>query len=179
MVLNRARCDCLSRTNDVMSSANMTNFNSFPPTTIPLSGSFLRTEIASSSSTMLKRDGESGSPLQTPRWRLKKGVEKPLFVTELDTFLKNVLIPAVKDSPKPKDSSDFKKKILVYGIKGFLEVCSSHNTRVASVCRKIHNITYRSNCVKDGSSLDKSILIIMNDMAIAFQFLLRSLLTQF
>jgi len=59
---------------------------------------------------MIKRKGESGSPWRTPLSRLKEGVEKPLFVTELDKLLWNVLIRVLKDTPKPKDSSDFDRK---------------------------------------------------------------------
>ena len=42
---------------------------------------------AINSSAIMKRDGESGSPWRTPRLRLKKGEEKPLLITQLNTFL--------------------------------------------------------------------------------------------
>ena len=77
----------MSQTNDVISSANITNFSSFPSTLIPLICLSFHTEIANSSSTMIKRDGESGSPWRTPLLRLKEGVEQPLFVTELEMLL--------------------------------------------------------------------------------------------
>ena len=53
---------------------------------------------ANNSSTIMKRDSESGLPWRTPCLRLKEGVEKPLLITLLDIFLQNVLIHPKKDS---------------------------------------------------------------------------------
>ena len=47
-------CDCLSRTNDVMSSANVTDFISFPSTLTPFILMSLRIEIDNNSRTMIK-----------------------------------------------------------------------------------------------------------------------------
>ena len=48
---------------------------------------------------------------QSPRLRLKEGVERPLLITRLDIFLeKNVLIHPKKESPKLKNSSDLRRK---------------------------------------------------------------------
>ena len=76
IVPNRARCDCLSQTNDVMSSANTTNFSLFPFTMMPLIWSLLRTEIASNLRIIIKSNGDSGLPCRTPRLRLKKKESK-------------------------------------------------------------------------------------------------------
>jgi len=67
-------------------------------------------DIANNSSSIMKRDGESGSLWRTPRLGLKEGVEKPLLITQLDIFLENVLIHPKKDSPKPENSSDLRRK---------------------------------------------------------------------
>ena len=48
-------CDCLSRTNDVMSSANVTNFISFPSTIIPFIQKLSWIEIDNNSKTMIKK----------------------------------------------------------------------------------------------------------------------------
>ena len=48
-------CDCLSPTNDDMSSANVTNFISFPSTLIPFIRKLLWIEIDNNSRTMMKR----------------------------------------------------------------------------------------------------------------------------
>ena len=92
IVSKRVRCESLSLTNDVISSANITYFISQPSTTIPLFWSLLRMDNANNSSTIMRRDGESGSPWRTPRLRLKEGVEKPLLITQLDIFFSNSLI---------------------------------------------------------------------------------------
>ena len=80
-------CDCISRMNDVMSSTNVTNFISFPSTLIPFIRTLLRIEIGTNSRTMIKRDGESGSPCRTPRLMRKLGVKKTLLATQLVMLL--------------------------------------------------------------------------------------------
>ena len=62
-------------------------------------------EIANNSKTMIKRNGESGLPLQTPRLMLKDGVKKPLLATLLITFLQNVFIHNIEGHP----TTDFRK----------------------------------------------------------------------
>ena len=59
-----------------MSSANVTNLISFPFSLLPLMRRLFRMEIAYNSRTMIKRNGESGSPRRTPRLKLKDGVKK-------------------------------------------------------------------------------------------------------
>ena len=86
-VSNRALWDELSQTKDVMSSAKATNLISFPSTMIPLIWPLFRIDIASNSSTMIKREGDSGSPCRTPRLSLNEGVKKPLLATQLVMFL--------------------------------------------------------------------------------------------
>ena len=86
-VSKRAVWDDLSRTKDVMSSANATNLISFPSTMIPLIWLLFRIDIISNSSAMMKREGDNGSPCQTPRLSLKEGVKKPLLVTQLAMLL--------------------------------------------------------------------------------------------
>ena len=56
------------------------------------------------------------------------------------------------------------KKTPIYRFKCFLKVYGSHNTLVTSCFRKICNIAYCSKLVKYTLSLDKGILIIMNDI---------------
>ena len=69
----------------------MTLLISFTPSSELLASVFpialLRMDNGNNSSTIMKRDGESGSPWRTPRLRLKKGEEKPLLITQLNTFL--------------------------------------------------------------------------------------------
>ena len=68
----RVKWDGLSQTMVVMSSANVTNFISFPFILIPLIWRLFGMEITNISRTMMKRIGESGSPWRTPRLTLKK-----------------------------------------------------------------------------------------------------------
>ena len=53
---------------------------------MPLISSLLRIDNANNSSTIMKSDGESGSPWRTPLLRLKERVEKPLLITQLVIF---------------------------------------------------------------------------------------------
>ena len=87
ITLIRVKWDGLSQTRVVMSSANVTNLISFPFPLILLIWRLFGMEITNNSRTMIKRDGESGSPWRTPRLTLKDGVKKPLLTTLLVIFL--------------------------------------------------------------------------------------------
>ena len=82
----REKKEILLLTNVVMSSAKITNFNSFLSTLIPFIWLLLCMLIAKSLRVIIKRNRESGSPWRTPLLSWKKDVTKPLLITQLDVL---------------------------------------------------------------------------------------------
>ena len=86
----------------VMSSANVTNFISFPLILIPLIWRLFGMEITNISRTMMKRIGESGSPWRTPRLTLKEGVKETIGNYAARYILISRLNPRYKGDTKTK-----------------------------------------------------------------------------
>ena len=77
----------------------------------------------------------------------------------------NVFVHPRKDSPKPNSSCELRRKFQFKESKAFSKsIYCSFYILVVSHFWKFQTIAYRTNCIKNGSSFYKGILVIINTM---------------